>query len=115
MNRFLAALPFAALVACGDPEDSDTAAFCADAPVTTYDNFGQGFLTENCQTCHASGSADRNSAPADVIFDTEGDVAAQADLILAMATGDEPQMPPEGGVTDDDRSRLEIWLRCYPP
>lgn len=85
---------------------------CADAPVTTYDNFGAGFLTQSCATCHASTTLDRNGAPPGVVFDTEEDVWAQADRILAVTAGDAPTMPPQGGVTEDDRYRLEVWLTC---
>lgn len=104
------------LLACagGPAETGDTGAgACADAPVVTYDNFGKGFLTESCQSCHASTSPNRNGAPESVVFDTEADVAAHADTILLVATGDAPRMPPEGGVSDDDRYLLEVWLTCY--
>ncbi|MCB9778971.1 MAG: hypothetical protein H6742_10440 [Alphaproteobacteria bacterium] len=93
--------------------DSATEAFCQDAPVVTWNSFGQGFTTEACQTCHASTTAERNGAPDSVTFDTLDDVRAHSDRILARATGDEPDMPPRGGVSDDDRARLEIWLRCW--
>lgn len=99
------------LVGCGGDEASTDPA-CADAPITTYDNFGAGFLTESCLACHASTAPDRHGAPEDVVFDTEEQVWALSDRILAVATGDDPTMPPEGGVTDEDRARLEVWLRC---
>jgi uncharacterized membrane protein len=102
------------LLACGSASDSD-AAFCEDQPAVTWDNFGRGFVTENCETCHARSSTNRQFAPEDVNFDTEDDVAAHAELMLAVATGPNPAMPPEGGVSDDDRIRLAIWLRCDPP
>lgn len=108
-------LPLLLLLACGNKDDSvaiDTA-FCADAPVVTWASFGQGFTIENCQSCHASTTADRYGAPEDVVFDSFADVKAQSDLILAVATGDDPSMPPEGGVDEDDRARLEYWLRCW--
>jgi uncharacterized membrane protein len=85
---------------------------CNGAPVTTWDNFGAGFVTENCQACHASTAADRQGAPEGVVFDTEEDVWRAAPAILTMATGEEPLMPPRGGVPEDDRYRLEVWLTC---
>jgi uncharacterized membrane protein len=108
------------LIGCAaDVETADTAppvpAICVDAPVTTWDNFGSGFTTESCQACHSSTSAARNGAPEDVTFDTEADVALHVDLMLDRATGEAPTMPPQGGVTEDDRQLLEIWLRCFPP
>lgn len=86
--------------------------FCADAPVVTYNNFGEGFLLANCQSCHASTAPDRHEAPEDVTFDTVEQAWAWAGAILAAATGEAPEMPPRGGIDEDDRVRLEWWLRC---
>jgi uncharacterized membrane protein len=106
------------LMAC-NKADTDTGEdpFCADKPVETYENFGQGFMLQNCQICHTTtvtGDA-RNGAPESIHFDDEEDVAVQVAAILGVATGPSPIMPPSGGVSDDLRERLEIWLRCYPP
>lgn len=108
------------LVACGDPEGADPAdpvgtepvALCAEGPVTTWDNFGSGFVVQHCQTCHASTTPDRHGAPESVTFDDEEQVWTWADRILARTTGPEPDMPPRGGVDDDDRYRVEVWLTC---
>jgi len=86
--------------------------WCADAPITTWNNFGEGFLVENCQPCHASTSVDRHDAPLSVTFDSPNEVAAHRARILVNATGDEPEMPPAGGVSEEDRARLEAWLSC---
>ncbi|MCB9687539.1 MAG: hypothetical protein H6738_16460 [Alphaproteobacteria bacterium] len=99
-------------LACAGDDGTGTDALCDGAPVTTYDNFGAGFLTANCETCHAASAPDRHDAPADATFDDEEQVWAWADAILDTATGDAPTMPPQGGVEDDDRYRLEVWLRC---
>ena len=111
-----ACLALALCAGCGDKSGesatTDTG-FCTDAPVLMWANFGQGFMTENCQSCHASSSADRHGAPEDVTFDSVGDAVAQADRVLARATGESPDMPPEGGVSDEDRQKLEIWMRCW--
>ena len=85
---------------------------CADAAITTWETFGAGFVTQHCQPCHASTTNERQGAPDTVTFDTEEEVLAQADRILARATGDDPDMPPEGGVGADDRYLLEVWLSC---
>ena len=87
---------------------------CAGAPIVTWDNFGAGFLNESCDSCHSSTvtGAARNDAPEEVSFDTTEEVWSWADDILRMATGEEPQMPPEGGPSDDDRVRLFWWLGC---
>lgn len=102
-----------ALAGCGDAGPTEgLPETCNGAPVTTWDNFGRGFLTENCQPCHASTAPDRQGAPEDVFFDTEVDMWHQATAILNRATGDDPAMPPRGGVTEDDRYRLEVMLTC---
>jgi hypothetical protein len=87
---------------------------CAGEPVVTWANFGQGFLREQCQACHASTVVNRGDAPADVIFDTEADAVRLAARIEARALGEPPSMPPEGGVSDTDRALLDLWLRCDP-
>ena len=103
------------------PEDSDpptpidsgdTGDFCDDVATVTYNNFGQGFMTENCQGCHASTAPNRYGAPEEVSFDAVEDCWTWVDRILARSTGDSPSMPPQGGVSDDDRIRLSWWLRC---
>ena len=90
----------------------DGADFCGEAPVSTYANFGRGFLTQHCQACHASTAPDRHDAPPNVTFDTEQEALSLTDRILARAASEEPTMPPQGGVSDDDRYRLEVWLTC---
>ncbi len=103
----------------GETEETDTAVdFCEDAPEVTYESFGRGFLTGNCQGCHASTAAERYGAPEEVTFDTVEEVWAQVDSVLSAATtydGDEPDMPPQGGVSEDDQTRLQWWLRCATP
>ena len=113
-----------ALLACGAPDETAVAPVetastapvtedaCASVPVVTWDSFGKGFVTGSCQTCHASTSPNLHGAPEDVVFDTEADVLESAALVLEVATGDAPRMPPEGGVSEDDRARLEWWLTC---
>ncbi len=110
-------------LACGaDKEEDtlpevqpDTGGFCADAPVLTWNNFGQGLLIEHCQACHAAEATYRdgdNPPPANVFFDTHEDAITWRDRILAVTTGDDPIMPPRGGLSELDRQRIEIWLVC---
>ena len=104
------------LLGCSDKGGESGGAetgLCADAPVLMYANFGEGFLIENCQSCHASTSTDRNGAPEGIVFDSLSDVVSQSSLILGVATGDDPSMPPQGGVDEEDREKLEIWLTCW--
>jgi len=88
---------------------------CADIPIVTYANFGEGFLLENCQGCHASTSANRHGAPEEVMFDSVEDAWNWSTVILAVATGDEQSMPPNGGISPDDQTRLEWWFSCAAP
>jgi uncharacterized membrane protein len=91
---------------------SDLPEICVDAPTVTWANFGAGFITQHCQACHASSTPDRHGAPESVLFDTEEQVWALADRILARAVGEAPTMPPQGGVSEDDIYLLEVWLTC---
>jgi uncharacterized membrane protein len=91
---------------------ADSADPCADAPVVTYDNFGRGFLTQNCQPCHSADTTDRHGADPSVTFDSYDEVVAEWDAIARVATGADPVMPPSGGVLDEDREKLSIWLTC---
>lgn len=103
-----------ALAGCaGGAGDSGQA--CADAPVVTWETFGHGFVTENCQTCHASSQTERQGAPPAVSFDDAASVWAYADRVLATAAAEPPTMPPMGGTTEDDRALLRTWLTCAEP
>ena len=95
-----------------DGGGDDTNDPCYDVPTVTYNNFGQGFMTENCQGCHASTTPNRYGAPDEVVFDTVEDCWDQADRVLSRSTGDAATMPPQGGVSADDRTKLEWWLTC---
>ena len=88
---------------------------CDSSPVVTYERFGRGFLTARCQSCHASSSVERYGAPEDVVFDTLADVETFRERILARSTGDTVSMPPGGGLSDDDKTMLTLWLTCQEP
>lgn len=109
------------LLACTrDAPDSATDSqaegdFCADVPVVRWNNFGEGFLVGHCQGCHASTAPDRYGAPEAITFDNVDQVWLNAGGILYTVASEGPSMPPNGGVSDDDRMRLQWWLRCAPP
>ena len=84
-----------------------------DAPIETWETFGQGFLLAQCQGCHASSTPERFGAPEEVVFDTREDAIFYKDRILARAAGTDPTMPPNGGSSDEDRERLRLWLTCH--
>ena len=85
---------------------------CDNIAILDWDNFGHGFLLENCDGCHAATSEHRQDAPGATTFDTVAQAWSWAPQILAAATGTTPTMPPRGGVSDDDRTRLFWWLGC---
>ena len=101
-------------LACSETTAGEDSAdpLCSDAPVLTWENFGQGLLVERCQSCHASTSESRNGAPEDVFFDTHADTLSHIDTILRRVV-DEQTMPPQGGLDDEDILGIEIWLTCW--
>ena len=101
-----------ALASC-EPESTLLEVDCDTAPLVTWETFGRGFLTQHCQPCHSSTSADRHDAPNDVTFDTLDDVVFWESTIEVVAASADPIMPPQGGVSADDRELLAIWLQCY--
>jgi cytochrome c5 len=96
----------------GDTADTAIEAFCTDAPVVNYANFGESFINHSCQGCHASALAVRFDAPIEVTFDTVDQVWQWRDRILERCELDSPTMPPRGGVTDDELLMLHWWLEC---
>jgi uncharacterized membrane protein len=108
-----AGLVVACAAACGDEAASERPAWCAEAPLVTWENFGAGFITGNCQPCHASTSVARHDAPESVVFDTHDDVRLHRPRILATATSQTPSMPPAGGVTAVQRQLTRVWLECF--
>ena len=98
------------VIGCGAPDEEP---FCEDTPVMTWESFGQDFIQHNCQACHASTTANRHGAPETVVLDTYEQVLQSREAILDRALNDEPDMPPSGGVDEDELWRAEVWLRCY--
>jgi uncharacterized membrane protein len=103
----------AAISACGNPPDDTGDLACFEAPPVNYANFGEGFLTENCQGCHASTAPNRYDAPEGVSFDTVEEAWDWRGRILARVV-DDATMPPAGGVDEDVRQLLGWWLDCAP-
>ena len=112
---------FFLLLACAGPgnapDDTGNIHACAEAPVLTWENFGEGFLRENCQACHASSAPFRETSPSPpppyIHFDTKASALELREAILASATGTSPRMPPQGGPSADARERLRLWLTCW--
>jgi uncharacterized membrane protein len=89
---------------------------CPDDSELDYANFGEPFLAENCQTCHASDSEDRHGAPAAFTFDTVEQVREHSDRMFVRAAADNTSMPP--GPDDpppEAREMFADWLACGAP
>lgn len=123
-----------AAAACGDDHDHDdehdesaetgasSGAVCPDGGSDlTYDNFGKDFFSAYCVSCHASTltGAARVGAPANHDFDTLAGIRAQIDHIdettAAGPSATNTSMPPSGGPTEAERTKLGEWLACGAP
>lgn len=85
---------------------------CETAPLVNWVNFGNAFMTQNCNGCHAATTPERYGAPELATFDTAEEVWDQRASVLFAAGGDAPRMPPSGGTTDIQRMKLAIWMEC---
>jgi uncharacterized membrane protein len=116
------------LTACGDEgggEPTPTPIVipsrdCPDGNILTWENFGQGFMSTWCTSCHSSSLAEgqRADAPLGVDFDSYELVRSQAVRIFARAADDQSEpgwMPPAGGPTVSERYNLGDWLACNAP
>jgi len=103
---------------------SSTTVTCPTTNPPTYASFGQTFFATFCTPCHSAsnvGSAARNGAPDGLNFDTEAEVAANAEDINMMAgvgpNGPNHTMPYMPGPvttppTDAQRTTLAQFLAC---
>jgi cytochrome c5 len=118
-------------LACGDSHDHDddhdesaevgdaTGATCPQGSTLSYDNFGKEFFASYCLSCHSSalsGAAARSGAPNDHNFDTLQGIQANIDhideLTAAGPNATNTAMPPGGGPTLEERTKLGEWLAC---
>ena len=91
-------------------EDSAIPIQCDDPP--KYEDWTEGFLKGKCQSCHALNTPNRYGAPENVYFDTEEASLFWIDSIEHTVLHNET-MPPEGGVTEEEKSLLMRWLDCH--
>ena len=91
----------------------DDSVDCDSAQVSTWASFGEGFMVENCQSCHAEATPNRYGAPLAYSFDTHEDVLKWSERIYMVVLGENPTMPPGGGLTDSDKQLLMDWLVCW--
>jgi len=83
----------------------------------TYQNFGEPFLDEWCNSCHSAKLGERRGAPEEVVFDDVDDVRKWKERIFERSALGNDSMPP--GNDDDppssDRKKLAEWLACGAP
>jgi len=97
----------------GEPEviETDECAEELEAYPVSWDSWGANFFATYCDSCHASGTLERYGAPESVTFDTLEEVRDQRERI-EVRTLEEQDMPPTGGVLEDELFLLDIFLRC---
>lgn len=95
------------ILACGNSSD-----VCDSGMDVTYADFGETFIRQHCQGCHASSSNNRHGAPESVHFDTIEDIWSRRDDILRVTTSEEADMPPAWELDQDNVYLLEQWLEC---
>jgi hypothetical protein len=94
-----------------EPETVD----CDRQPPLDWDNFGEGFFSLHCTSCHSSENSNvqRSGAPIGLDFDTYGEVVREVSRIETVATGPDAAMPPSAEEpTEAERTMLNEWLEC---
>lgn len=82
----------------------------------TYQNFGQGFFSANCDRCHSAEVGDREGAPEGYSFDSLAQIRKHKARIFARSAGPNDSMPI--GPDDpprEERDKLAEWLSCGAP
>ena len=93
-------------------EEFDTADICSTAPYVNWENKIRGLITTHCQGCHSSVTPYTYGAPESVNFDTEEDTISWKERIQIRVL-DEEDMPPAGGLLEEDKYLLQVWLSCW--
>lgn len=102
--------------ACVEVDKLEDAECPQEGTVLTYESFGEAFMSEYCQDCHASDADNRQGAPREMVFDTRDDVLEHRERIYERAALGNTSMPP--GPDDpgaEEREMLAEWLACGAP
>jgi hypothetical protein len=100
---------------CGDSgDDAPESVDCDRQPPLNWGNFGKGFFSLHCTSCHSSENSDvqRSGAPIGLDFDTYSEVVREVSRIEIAAIGDDAAMPPSGEPTEAELTMLREWLTC---
>ncbi len=76
-----------------------------------WDAWADGFFSTYCRACHSVDTPDRRGAPPGVDFGTPEEVEGYREAICRVVLEDET-MPVGGGVVEEDRLLLELYLGC---
>lgn len=105
MNRLLLALSFLVTVsACGG---GSNASCPSTGTALTYANFGQGFMSSYCTSCHGRSGG--------VSLSSQASVQARAGSVDSVVTSG--SMPPRGAASPSaaEVAQLQEWLACGAP
>lgn len=102
-----------ALLAC-DKADVDTDA-APDCDGVDWPTHGRPFV-EVCTECHSASLTgdERQGAPEALSFDPPAGVEGFAAQMVAVGTGDDPRMPPDG-MDAAVREAFALWVECGLP
>lgn len=99
----------------GDDDGHEDSASAEACDGLTWSQDGLPEMMRWCASCHSSliQPEDRAGAPLGVDVESLAGVRQHLDRVIArVEAGD---MPPAGGVPEDERARLLQWLRCGAP
>lgn len=99
------------------PVPVPTSLECPKGTYLTYSNFGSGFLSRYCRSCHsrALSEGQRGGAPLAANFETVEEARTYRALILTKTSGSLPSIAPQHRVPENDKTALTEWLRCGAP
>lgn len=105
MNRL--AFLVLALGACTSAESTGISAVsCPPESTLTYANFGSGFVTDNCLSCHGTKESPKLA--------THAEIQANRTHILQQAVYT-TAMPQDADMTIPERELLGEWIACGAP
>ena len=109
---FLLLVPLA-LGSCDDHLYGTSGGECTTNPPLTWENFGFGFLDDQCNGCHSHfhEGDDRSGAPVGVDFDS-WDLTLQWAERIHIRSVESQTMPPASVMNPSDRVMLDEWMRC---
>jgi hypothetical protein len=91
---------------------------CPKGTLITYENFGSGFISRFCLTCHSSKVQGplRGGAPVGVNFESSLDIQFYRALILLRTNpATTKPMPPTRELPRQQRLIFNEWLECGAP